>query len=237
MRHFHSEKILKALCETPRLYTIGPKMTTSHCLSPIYADMRRCYSDPKSMRIICKEIIKFISAKKIKFDFVVGGATAGIPLGTALGLLMNKPFGYVRKQPKDGGMGLAVEGGWRPGMTALLIDDAAAHGASKIPFVHNIRAAGMKINWVIVPVARTLREPNATKDHGWIKQEKIQLQAFCDINDMGEYAYKHKIISHDAYLLYNWYASDPHHWQDDKKKWQFFQDYLKMPKHDSRSGV
>lgn len=234
---FKSQKIIKIFCETPGFYTIGPKTTTSFCVCPIYPDMRRAFSSPKSLRIIADEIIKFIKKKKIKFDIVLGGVTAGIPLATAIGLLMNKPIGYVRKEPKAGGMGLAVEGNYKKGMKALLVDDALGYGAAKPKFIKNIRDAGLKIDWVVVAVSRTTTGKSGRECTAWVKKSKVKFQSFGDVYDMIKYSVTNRILTSGGGKLLKWYADDGKNWNKDPKKWAFFQNYLKMKKHPSKSGV
>ena len=232
-----SQKIIKAFCETENVFTIGPKVTTSNRVTPVYPDIRRVFSDPRSLRVICQEMKKFIEKNKIKFDFILGGATAGTSVAAVLGQLMNKPSGYVRKEPKEGGMGLAVEGNWKKGMKVLLVDDCIGHGAAKTKFIENIRKAGLKIDWVIVPFSRTTTGKSGKECTAWVKPLKVKFQSFGDLYDMIEYSLKHKIITEEAYYLLKWYADDAMNWNKDKKKWQYFQNYLKKKKHNSKSGV
>lgn len=231
-----SPKIIKIFCETPNFYTVGPKTTSSNRVTPIYPDMRRVFSYPKRLDAIAREIIKFIKTKNIKFDIVLGGVTAGIPLASAIGLIANKRLGYVRKEPKAGGMGLAVEGSFKKSETALLVDDCLGHGAAKPVFVKNIRKAGLKINWVIVPVSRTTTGKSGKECMAWIKPSRVKFQSFGDIFDMNKYSAQHHVLTKEGAQLLDWYAEDAEHWNLDPNKWAFFQKYLKT-KHASKSGA
>lgn len=230
----YNQKILKMIAETPHYCTIGPFMTTSHRLSPIYIDTRKISSNPKILTYIAKETIKLAKKLKIQYDIVIGGATAGISYATALSILSGKPMGYVRKEPKDGGLGLAVEGNWQPGMKVLLVDDAAAHGAGKSIFVKNIRDCGMTVENVIVISSRNVKSES---DRAWTKESKVNLYEMSDIEAIVDYALKHQIITKEAHTLLQWYKDDPANWNNDPQKWAFFEQYKKMEKHDSISGV
>lgn len=232
-----SSEIIKIFCETPGFFTIGPKTTTSNRVTPIYPDMRRVFSDPKALRKIARVILKFMHDKKIKCDYIVGGATAGIGLAATMSLLSGIPWGYVRKEPKDGGMGLALEGNFRPGMRAVLVDDALGHGAAKTKFVANIRKAGLKIERVIVPVSRTTTGKSGRECMSWVKPARIKFQSFGDMFDMNAYSVKNNILTKEGAKLLEWYANDAEHWNLDKKKWAFFQNYLAQKKHLSKSGA
>jgi orotate phosphoribosyltransferase len=229
-----SKKIIKTILSTPNFCTIGPFTVTSGQVIPIYPDFRTIFSDPKRLKLIAREVIKFIQKRKIKFDIFLGCATAGVPLAVALGLLMKKPVGYVRKKPKEGGMRRAVEGGFKKGMRAILIDDALAQGKHKQIFLDNIRKEGLKASWVIVVASRGHR----TKYYlDWIKKAKVRFQSFCDLFDLADYAEKHKIWSKEACQLFRWYSLDAEGWHKDPKKWEFFKNYLKKKKHLSKMSV
>lgn len=229
-----SEKILSLIIRTPDFCTVGPFTVTSGQTTPIYPDFRTAFSYPNRLKIIAREFIKFIKKKKIKFDIILGCATAGVPLAMAIGLLMNKRVGYVRAKPKEGGMRRAVEGGFRKGLRAILIDDALAQGIHKLAFIKNIRQAGLKVDWVIVGASRGHRTYSYLD---WIKKAKVKFQSFGDIFDMADYAEKHKLWSREACQLFRWYSLDAEHWHEDPKKWKFFQDYLKIKKHKSKTGI
>ena len=231
-----SAEIVKVFCDTPNFFAVGPKTTTSHRVAPIYPDMRRVFSDPKALRKIARIMLKFMRDKKIKCDYIVGGATAGIGLAATIGLESGIPWGYVRKEPKDGGMGLALEGNWQRGMRAVLVDDALGHGAAKTKFVKNIRKAGLKIDWVIVPAARTVTGKSGKACMAWVKPSRVKFQCFSDMFDWEPYCVKNNIVTADGMKLLRWYAEDAEHWNLDKNKWVFFKKYLKS-KHDSKSGV
>lgn len=229
-----NKTIVEIAAKTPGFYVIGPFMTTSGCLAPIYIDIRKVFTNPQSLQKIAEEIVKFIKKKKIKFDIIIGGATAGIPIATAVALQINKPLGYVRKQAKPGGLGRAVEGNWQPNMKAILIDDAAAHGASKTQFIKNIRKTGMMIDTVIVVYARNR---SSKSDRAWIKKSKVKLYDFGDIANILDSSYKTGCITKEAHQLLTWYSADPHKWNQNKDKWKYFQSYKRKRKRDSLFGI
>lgn len=227
-------KIIKAFGKTEDFYTIGPFIATNGCVVPIYPDLRSVFSNPKNLKVIAGEIIKFIRKNKIKFDFIVGGATAGIPIATAVGLLMNKPVGYVRKKPKGGGTNKVVEGSFKKGQKAILIDDALGHGAGKNEFLENIRKSGFKVNWLIVVASRGYKNSAYFK---WFKQARVNFASFCDLDGITSWAAKNKIITPEAWQLLEWYSKNSFGWHKGRGKWQYFLKYKKEKKHQSISGV
>jgi len=227
-------RIIKAFNRVRNFYLIGPYTTTNHCVMPIYVDIRAVYSDPKSMKVITRELVKFIKKSKIKFNFILGGATAGIPIATTVGYALGVPTGYVRKAPKGGGTNRTVEGSFKKGAKALLIDDAMGQGAGKLDFLNNIRRSGFKIDTLMVVSSRGYQNPEYFK---WFAPAKVNFISFCDLTGLIKNAVKDKIITPEAGQLLSYYNQDAAGWNQDKKKWQEFLNYKKQKRHESVSGV
>lgn len=233
--NFSNKKILAVFVDTPNLFSVGPYQTTGGWWCPIYIDMRKVFTDPLHIEIIRDEIIKIIKKKKINFHSVVGAATAGIPIATALALKLKKPFCYVRKEKKKGGLGVAVEGAWPAfpkSSTVLLVDDACANGTSKKMFIKNIRDTGLKVHDVFVVCIRGSK--------GWDKWTKslgVDCYSFCSIPELVNYLKEINIISHEAWQLLTWYNQFPNKWQQDPKKMAYLKNYKKQKHRTSKSGI
>jgi orotate phosphoribosyltransferase len=76
------------------------------------------------------------------FDTIAGGETAGIPFAALVAERLALPMTYVRKKPKGYGRNARIEGVMTPGMRALLVEDLATDGGSKLSFVQAIRDTG-----------------------------------------------------------------------------------------------
>ncbi len=75
-------------------------------------------------------------------DAIAGGETAGIPYAAWLSDRLGLPMQYVRKQPKGFGRNAQIEGVLNEGDRALLVEDLATDGGSKLKFVEALRNAG-----------------------------------------------------------------------------------------------
>ncbi|PIY96831.1 MAG: hypothetical protein COY66_02800 [Candidatus Kerfeldbacteria bacterium CG_4_10_14_0_8_um_filter_42_10] len=234
LKYATSQKIIKTFSETPGFFIVGPVTTTSGYINPIYPESRRTFSYPDRLQIVLDEIKKFIKQKKIKYDIICGGATCGIMLSSPLAMQLKTRQIYVRQKPKAGGMGFAVEGAYQKGERVVLVDDATASGVHKIDFVKNLRKAGLKIDWIIVPFSRNR---NLNSDNSWVKKAKVKYQSFADINDLRKYCEKNKIITKEASKIIGWYTGDPLNWHKNKEKWQFFLEYKRMKNRKSKSGI
>jgi len=225
-------RIIKAFGETPNFISrIGPRQTTGGWWIPLYVDTRRVFTSPKDLKIIRDEIVKLIRKERLEFGIVVGGATAGIAPAVLVAVKLNKPFCYVRREKKKGGAGFAMEGNFKKGQTALLIDDAYANGTSKKAFIRNIREAGLKIENVIVTAKR-----GAPGDERWQKQMKAKAYTLCTLDEIMDYMLKKKIITQECWQLMRWYTQYPDTWQKDPKKMKFLKEYKKKKRRKSKSG-
>ncbi|MBU0598673.1 hypothetical protein KKF61_06850 [Patescibacteria group bacterium] len=223
-----SKKIAQLYATTKNFYTVGPFKPTGGWVTPIYPDMRKVFTKPGNISIIADEIIKVIRAKKIPLDLVCGGATAGIPVATIVAYKLKKPFIYVRKHPKEGGLCLAVEGNWpayKKGSRVLLIDDAYANGTSKKFFINNIRQVGLTIKHVIVVGKRG--SPGGDR---WADANKVTAFSLSSIDDMVNASVKNGTLSKEGRQLLKWYSQFPNAWHKDPEKIKFFKQYLKTHK-------
>ena len=70
--------------------------------------------------------LKDMVAEKIGgFDTFASVPTSGLVFGSALAYEMNKPFIYVRKEPKAYGTSKTIEGFLEPASKVIIVDDVA----------------------------------------------------------------------------------------------------------------
>jgi orotate phosphoribosyltransferase len=120
--------------------------------SPIYIDLRLLVSFPKVLKMISAEMIKL--AKKLKFNVIAGIPYTALPIATVISVSENWPMVYARKEVKEYGTKKKIEGVYKEGDTALIIDDLITTGGSKFETVEPFEASGLKITDFIVLVDR-----------------------------------------------------------------------------------
>jgi orotate phosphoribosyltransferase len=112
--------------------------------APTYIDCRRLLGFPRIrsalMDLMVAGLVRDVGAES--FDVIAGGETAGIPFAALVAERLSLPMAYVRKKPKGYGRNARIEGLLEPGMRALLVEDLATDGGSKLSFVEAIREAG-----------------------------------------------------------------------------------------------
>jgi len=120
--------------------------------SPIYFDLRLLAGLPKLLSRAAQAYLPLLSG--LAYDRLAAVPYAGLPIGTALALETGKPLVYPRKERKEYGTGAAVEGGFAPGETVLLLDDLATTGGSKLEAIQTLQAEGLRVTDVAVLIDR-----------------------------------------------------------------------------------
>lgn len=131
--------------------------------SPIFINTKRIISKPSVLmsaaRLIAAELEMLRTRRRQHlsgFDFITGIPFGGLHLATALSLYLDSPLLYVRppRVPADLAEPPYLEGSYRPGQSALVIDDLAAGGSSLRETVAVLRSMGITVSDAIVLVDR-----------------------------------------------------------------------------------
>ena len=78
--------------------------------SRIYIDLRLLVSFPAALRQATAAYAGVLAA--LDYDLLAATPLAGLPIGTAIGLHLDKPLIYPRKTAKSYGTGKNIEGRW-----------------------------------------------------------------------------------------------------------------------------
>lgn len=152
-----SQKIAKLLLSISAV-TISPKKPyrySSGILSPVYSDMRLLISYPKERKIVISEMANMI--KKIGTpDIVAGTATAGIPHAAYISEKLNIPMVYVRGKAKDHGKQSQIEGLFKKGQKAIIIEDLISTGGSSLETLKALKKEGGKVKDIVAIYTYTM---------------------------------------------------------------------------------
>ncbi|MCO4753645.1 MAG: orotate phosphoribosyltransferase [Bacteriovoracaceae bacterium] len=130
-------KAVKLSPENPFTWTSGIK-------SPIYCDNRQIISYPKHRSVIIEQFCKRIRTLK-NVDCIAGTATAGIPWAAWIAHELELPMIYIRSSNKSHGLGNAIEGAYKKGQRAVLIEDLISTGKSSIEACLKLQGASIEV--------------------------------------------------------------------------------------------
>jgi orotate phosphoribosyltransferase len=128
----------------------SPFKLVSGNYSPIYVNCRQVISSVVFADLFSAATRLLCAARKIRYDILAGGETAGIPLAAFLSRSFGLPMVYVRKEAKEHGIASKVEGGDVKDRRVLLVEDLITDAGSKLVFANAIRKVGGKITDTIV---------------------------------------------------------------------------------------
>ena len=136
--------------ESVRFSFDKPFTLTSGLKSPVYVDCRKIISYVDERSIILNYAIEYFKENKIEFEILAGGETAGIPYAAFFSQILKKPMIYIRKKPKGFGKDQQIEGNYIKNQKAILIEDLATDGGSKIIFIKALREANIQVSDIFV---------------------------------------------------------------------------------------
>ena len=120
--------------------------------SPIYIDLRLLVSRPRLLRRVARALAEV--ARPLPFDRIAAIPYAGLPIGVALALEMDRPLIYPRREVKSHGTRRAIEGAFQAGERVLLVDDLITRGDSKLEAIAPLEEAGLVVRDVLVLIDR-----------------------------------------------------------------------------------
>lgn len=120
--------------------------------SPIYIDLRLLAGYPALLQEVARSMA--VLARDLTFDRIAAVPYAGLPIGTALALELNRPLIYPRREVKEYGTRRPIEGTFAPGETVLLVDDLITRGDSKLEAIAPLQEAGLIVRDVLVLIDR-----------------------------------------------------------------------------------
>jgi uridine monophosphate synthetase len=144
--------------------------------SPIYIDLRQVISHPRLLEQVAAAYLPILT--KLKFQRIAALPYAAIPIATAISLQGSYPMIYPRKEVKDYGTQVEIEGEYQPGETVVVIDDLATTGGSKFEAIQKLAGAGLVVKDVVVLIDRQ----SGAKES--LEQAGFHFHAVLTISDM-----------------------------------------------------
>ena len=182
---------------------------TSGLKSPVYVDCRKIISFIDERDFIMKEAIKYFKANNLQFDLIAGGETAGIPYAAIISEKTKKPMLYIRKKPKGFGKHQQIEGEFKERENAILIEDLATDGGSKVIFVEAMRKAGLIVKDIFVIFYYDIFN---FKDSVLSKLD-VNIHSLCTWRDIISVIEKKKLYNNNDIENLKKFLSNPNDWR------------------------
>ncbi len=141
--------------------------------SPIYIDLRLLVSHPPLLRLVGQTLAR--AARDLAYDRIAAIPYAGLPIGVAMALELDRPMIYPRREMKAYGTRRAVEGAFNPGDRVLLIDDLITRGGSKLEAIEALEGADLIIQDVLVLIDREQGGAQDLADQGYALHAVLRL--------------------------------------------------------------
>lgn len=143
--------------------------------SPFYVDLRVLGGHPSVLRDVAGAMLRCTDA--VEYDCIAGIPYAGLPLAVAMSLASGKPLVYPRKEAKSYGTRKLVEGVFKQGDRALVVDDVITTGGAKLEAIVPLRDAGLVASDIVVVVDREQSGARALADAGLRLHSVVKIRA------------------------------------------------------------
>lgn len=133
-------------------------------LSPIYVDLWVLRSNPDAMDVAVCVFQEMIQS--LEFDLLADVPTAATPIVAILMYKTRVPM-VTPRELKTHGAGANIDGAFRPGQVAVVIDDLVTKADSKLNAINVLEAGGLKVRDVVVLVDR--EQGGAAAARSWLQ--------------------------------------------------------------------
>ncbi|MHA1821197.1 MAG: orotate phosphoribosyltransferase [Promethearchaeota archaeon] len=193
--------------------------------SPVYINLRNLPSYPGLFRKVGSALASLIKNECGNVSYLVGIATAGVPIASAVAISGSIPMGYTRKvegvkdigsfrsKIAEYGQHTLVEGDFKDGETIALVDDLVTRLTSKLIAVEQVRyeLENRKINATCNDIIVLLdREQGAKK---MAAENGLNLYALIPFRTKG-LSWLKKALSGVEYRVIKDYLENPEKYQD-----------------------
>lgn len=216
MENNYQQKIARILIdiESVRFSFEEPFTLTSGLKSPVYVDCRKIISYVKERSIILDCALNYFIEKKIKFDLLAGGETAGIPYAAFFAEILKKPMIYIRKKPKGFGKNQQIEGQYTKNQKVILIEDLATDGGSKVIFLEALQNANLEISDIFVIFYYDIFDIKKTS----LRSFNVNIHSLCTWKNIIEVMKQEKLYSHNHIKNLEDFLKNPNQWRLKLKK-------------------
>jgi orotate phosphoribosyltransferase len=190
-----------------KLQPQDPFTWASGALSPIYCDNRIVLSHPEARNFLKNAFADRISDLYTEAEVIAGVATGAIGIGALVADVLNKPFIYVRPEPKKHGRKNQIEGQLESGQKVVVIEDLISTGGSSLNAVKAVKKASGELLGMLAIFSYGFEKAKEN-----FKIADVNLTTLCNYDRLIERAEEKEYFnSKDLELLKSW-RRDPQNW-------------------------
>lgn len=183
---------------------------TSGLKSPVYVDCRKIMSFAKEREFIINSAINYLKTNNIDNEIIAGGETAGIPYAAYISEKLKKPMVYIRKKPKGFGINKQIEGDFHKNQSALLVEDLATDGGSKITFINAMREAELEVKDIFVIFYYDIFDFKKSD----LFKLNVKIHSLCTWKSIIKYIEKNNLYTEKEILDLKIFLSNPNKWRE-----------------------
>lgn len=183
---------------------------TSGLKSPVYVDCRKIMSFVKEREFIINSAINYLKINNIDNEIIAGGETAGIPYAAYISEKLKKPMVYIRKKPKGFGINKQIEGDFHKNQSALLVEDLATDGGSKITFINAMREAELEVKDIFVIFYYDIFDFKKSD----LFKLNVKIHSLCTWKSIIKYIEKNNLYTEKEILDLKIFLSNPNKWRE-----------------------
>ena len=186
-----------------------PFTLTSGEKSPVYVDCRKIISFVNERNTINDIAIKYFEENNISFDLLAGGETAGIPYAAFLAERLQKKMIYIRKKPKGFGKNQQIEGQFEKNQKAILVEDLATDGGSKVIFIDALRKSDIKVTDIFVIFYYDIFDIKKTS----IGSLNVKIHSLCTWKNIIDAIIENQLLSNNDLENLKEFLKNPEEWR------------------------
>lgn len=152
-------------------------------LSPLYINLRGLRAHPEAKLRTVEVLAEMLESSGVQYDLLADIPTAATPLISSLSDMLGTPMITPRGDKKGYGSGDNIDGfdaELHAGKTAILFDDLATDGGSKITPAKALRSVGMNVDHVFILVDREQGAEEQLAKEGLTLHSAFKLKAMVD---------------------------------------------------------
>lgn len=120
--------------------------------SPFYVDLRAIASSPILLQQLAQELLTLCPEEN--YELICGVPYAALPLATVMSIENNTPLIIKRKESKGYGTNKLIEGIFRKGQKALIVEDVITSGKSLLETIPELENEGLIVEDIVIVIDR-----------------------------------------------------------------------------------